>query len=182
MHKPDLTGCMTKWILDLSEYQVEFKPQYAIQAQVLANFLVENTLLSAMEHGDSAHELDSRKAWVMYVDGSARQEHKKLIFDLQNSDRMEFSYALKYTFSVSNNESEYEALLARLQMDAAMNIEQFIIQDGSKIVFVHVTRSFEAKEENMKGYSTIVQSLKPPSLKRSIGGTTKRQMICQRPF
>lgn len=78
---------------------------------------------------------------------------------MQNLDGLEFAYALKYTFSVSNNEYEYEVLLARLWMAAAMNIGQLIIREDSKIVFGQVTGSFEAQEENMKQYSTIAKSL-----------------------
>lgn len=44
-------------------------------------------------------------------------------------------------------------------MALALNMEQVIIQGDSKIVFDHVIGSFEAKEDNMKRYSTIVKSL-----------------------
>lgn len=40
-------------------------------------------------------------------------------------------------------------------MALSMNIEQLIIQEDSKVVFVQVTGLFEAKEENMKHYSEI---------------------------
>lgn len=49
MHKPDLTRRMTKWVLELSEYEIDFKPRRAMQAQALVNFVVENTLLIALE-------------------------------------------------------------------------------------------------------------------------------------
>lgn len=66
---------------------------------------------------------------------------------------MELAYALKYDFSFSNNEFEYEALLAGLHMAFAMNIEQLIIRGDSQVVYGHVTRSFETKEDNMKEHS-----------------------------
>lgn len=71
---------------------------------------------------------------MLYVDGSVGQEHKEAGFLLQNPIWIEFSYALIYTFSISNNEYEYEVLLARLRMTTAMNIEQLIIRGDSKIV------------------------------------------------
>lgn len=52
-----------------------------------------------------------------------------------------------------------EARLAGLRMAATMNIEQIIIRGDSKIVIGHVTRSFEAKEENIKWYYAIAKSL-----------------------
>lgn len=49
MHKPDLTGRMTKWVLKLSEYEIDFQPRHAVQAQALAKFILDNTLITAME-------------------------------------------------------------------------------------------------------------------------------------
>lgn len=72
---------------------------------------------------------------------------------------MEFAYVLKYEFPVSNNESEYEELLAGFGMTLARNIEQLIIQRDSKVVFRQVTSSFEAKEENMKWYLQLAKRL-----------------------
>lgn len=53
-----------------------------MQAQVLADFVVENTLLIPMEHSNTIKVLDPRMAWVLYVDGSAGQEHKGARFVL----------------------------------------------------------------------------------------------------
>lgn len=44
-------------------------------------------------------------------------------------------------------------------MELAMNVEQLIIQGNSKVVFGHVTVSFEAKEKNMRKYSALVKHL-----------------------
>lgn len=49
MHKPDLIGRMTEWVLELSEYEIYFKPRRIVQAHELADFVVENTLLTAIE-------------------------------------------------------------------------------------------------------------------------------------
>lgn len=52
---------------------------------------------------------------------------------------MEFAYALKYDFSFSNKESEYEAFLVNLRMALAMNIDQLIICGDSQVVYSQVT-------------------------------------------
>lgn len=72
MHKPDLTGRMTKWVLELSEYEIDFQPLDAVQAQALADFVVENAMLTAMEPETQAQALDQKHAWVLYINGSAR--------------------------------------------------------------------------------------------------------------
>lgn len=49
MDKPDLTGRMTKWVLELSEYEIDFQSRCSLQAEALANFIVENSLLSTID-------------------------------------------------------------------------------------------------------------------------------------
>lgn len=51
---------------------------------------------------------------MLYVDGSVGQEDKGAGFILEIPNGVEFAYALKYYFVVSNNESEYEALIVGL--------------------------------------------------------------------
>lgn len=60
---------MTKWVLELREYQIDFQPRKTKQAQILADFRVENTLLSTIETVASLQELDPKKAWILYVEG-----------------------------------------------------------------------------------------------------------------
>lgn len=66
---------------------------------------------------------------------------------------------LKYKFTASNNESEYEVVIAGLRLASALNVEQVIIAGDSKVVFGKVTESFEAKERHMKKYATQVKGL-----------------------
>lgn len=69
----DLTGRMTKWIFELSEYEIDFQSQRTLQAQALADIVVENTLLSSVEPTAKTQDLDSKRACVLYFDGSAGQ-------------------------------------------------------------------------------------------------------------
>lgn len=48
IHKPNLRGRMTKWLLELSEYEIDFHLPSTVQVQALVDFVVENTLLTAM--------------------------------------------------------------------------------------------------------------------------------------
>lgn len=105
---------MTKWVLELSKYQVDFQPRKAMNTQVQADFTVENTLLSVIETFSTLEQLDPKRAWVLYVDSSVSQHHKGAGFVLEDAHDIEFAYTLKYNFPVSNNELEYEAILAGL--------------------------------------------------------------------
>jgi hypothetical protein len=62
LQKLDLAGRMVAWSVELSEFDIAFKPRGAIKSQVLADFLVEMTA----EKGN----MEATK-WVLSVDGSS---------------------------------------------------------------------------------------------------------------
>ncbi|XP_074321914.1 uncharacterized protein LOC141659079 [Apium graveolens] len=41
MHKPDITGRLAAWTIELSQFYIEYKPRTAIKAQVLSDFVAE---------------------------------------------------------------------------------------------------------------------------------------------
>ena len=45
MNKPEATGRLVQWAIELSQFDVEYRPRTAIKAQALADFIVEFTLL-----------------------------------------------------------------------------------------------------------------------------------------
>ena len=41
MHKPDLSGRLVKWAIELSEFDISYLPRTAIKSQALADFVAE---------------------------------------------------------------------------------------------------------------------------------------------
>ena len=41
LHKPDASGRLVKWAIELSEFDISFKPRAAIKAQAMADFVAE---------------------------------------------------------------------------------------------------------------------------------------------
>ena len=41
LHKPDASGQLLKWIMELSEFDIENRPKSAIEGKVLADFIVK---------------------------------------------------------------------------------------------------------------------------------------------
>ena len=41
LHKPDLTGRMLQWAIELSEYGIEFQHRLSMKGQVMADFVLE---------------------------------------------------------------------------------------------------------------------------------------------
>ncbi|KAF8109335.1 hypothetical protein N665_0098s0063 [Sinapis alba] len=59
------SGRLSKWVIELSEYDILYKSRPAIKAQVLADFIVEIPPYQAAE-------LDIPvKSWILHVDGAS---------------------------------------------------------------------------------------------------------------
>ncbi|GKF93090.1 reverse transcriptase domain-containing protein [Tanacetum coccineum] len=74
-------------------------------------------------------------------------------------DDVEYSYALRLNFSNSDNEAEYEALLAGLRIATEMQVKDIHAFVDSKLVASQVEGSYEAKGERMIKYQEKVLEL-----------------------
>nr|XP_043639185.1 uncharacterized protein LOC122610256 [Erigeron canadensis] len=71
----------------------------------------------------------------------------------------EFTYALRFEFDVTNNEAEYEALLAGLQMARDMKIRNIHAYVDSQLVACQVKGEYDAKQGTTKLYLQKVREL-----------------------
>ncbi|XP_043714984.1 uncharacterized protein LOC122663371 [Telopea speciosissima] len=59
----------------------------------------------------------------------------------------------------SNNEVEYEALIARLRTAKAIQVKRLIVRDDSQLVVNQVNRHYETKDNRMAAYLEVAKSL-----------------------
>nr|GFB83279.1 reverse transcriptase domain-containing protein [Tanacetum cinerariifolium] len=78
---------------------------------------------------------------------------------LTNPDGVEFTYALRFQFAASNNEAEYEALIAGLRIATQMGVKNIQANVDSKLVANQVLGTYVAKEDNMIKYLDITKGL-----------------------
>ena len=72
---------------------------------------------------------------------------------LKNSEGAIFKQCLRLNFSATNNEAEYEEFIARLRSTSRL----LHIFSDSKLVVNQVTRKFEAREDKMVKYLTMLK-------------------------
>jgi len=65
MGRPDASGRMVQWAVELSQFNIDYKPRIAIKAQVLADFVTEFTAVDQDSESDY---------WMIYTDGSAASD------------------------------------------------------------------------------------------------------------
>ena len=123
IHKPDMSGRMVHWAMELSEYDIQYKPRLSKKGQVLADFLLE------IPQPDTFS--DERGRWTLCVDGASRQSGAGIGLQLTSPTREMIEQAVRLGFSASNNESEYEALIAGLELALAVGADSLSIRSDS---------------------------------------------------
>ena len=64
LQKPEWSDRLTKWSIELSEYDILFQPQQAIKGQGLTDFIVECTHSSKMGE-------NKQTEWLLFIDGAS---------------------------------------------------------------------------------------------------------------
>ncbi|KAM1041861.1 hypothetical protein ACFX2I_030941 [Malus domestica] len=168
LQSPDTSGRMIKWAIALGEFDISYQPKPAEKGQAVADFIADFTypvdIASTPEAVASlpseAQKVESTtSAWSLYVDGSSNQQGCGAGLVLTTPDKVAMEYALRFKFKASNNEAEYEALLAGLRLAKHLGVKQIDIFSDSQLVVNQVTNNFDAKDSSMAAYLAQTQLL-----------------------
>ena len=79
LHKPEASGRILKWTIELSQFNIRYKPRTMIKGQTLAELVARFT---QGEENNGDLDQDSQKlnlpTWSLYVDGSSNEEGQVL--------------------------------------------------------------------------------------------------------
>ncbi|GJY91014.1 reverse transcriptase domain-containing protein [Tanacetum coccineum] len=99
-------------------------------------------------------EKDDTESWTLFTDGASSPKGTRVCLVLIGPNGIEYTYVLRLTFTSTNNEAEYEALLAGLRIARQMNISNIEVKVDSKLVASQINGSYEAIKDNMIKYLT----------------------------
>ena len=69
------SGRLVKWFVQLSEFDLTYRPRGAVQAQALANFVLDCTEPSEEVHEEQPVEQEKPEGvWLIMVDGSRSEQ------------------------------------------------------------------------------------------------------------
>jgi ribonuclease HI len=156
MNKPDEAGRLIQWSIEMSEFDIDYRPRTAIKAQALADFIAEFT-----HPWEEEGEPEQLEIWTVNIDGSSTKEMGGAGIILVSPEKDKFEYAIQLRFRTTNNEAEYEALLAELKLSKKMGVKNLTVKSDSQLVIGQIKGEYEAREDRMKKYLTVVQTLLP---------------------
>ena len=119
IHKPNLSGRMARWAMELNEYGIQYKPSLFKKGQVLADFLAKLPQPNKRPNSEGW--------WTLHIDG------------------------------VSNNESEYEALIVGVELALAVGADSFLVLSDSQVVVGQINAEFESREPRMTKYAFLAK-------------------------
>ncbi|GKD53663.1 reverse transcriptase domain-containing protein [Tanacetum coccineum] len=149
---------MQKWSIQLGEFGIHYRPRVSVKGQVLADFIIERPEEEGQD--DSAKEEEPLLAqWTLFTDGSSYVDGCGARVILTDPEGVEFTYALRFQFDATNNEAEYEALIAGLQITEKIGVQSLQVNVDSKLVVNQVNGTYIAKETDMIKYLEKVKTL-----------------------
>ncbi|XP_061366044.1 uncharacterized protein LOC133309297 [Gastrolobium bilobum] len=152
LHKPDLAGRMMSWAVELSEFDITFESRKAIKFKALPDFVRE---LTSIQNGNS----DSLDTWKLYVDGSSNSKNSGVGVIIENPEGVAIEYSMQMSFETSNNQAEYEALIAGLQQAKELGARRLQVYSDSQLVTSQVERSYQARGPLLTKYLDSARQL-----------------------
>ena len=131
LHKPETSGRLMKWVIELSEFDIWYKPKTVIKGQILADFVMEFT---SAEPAEKAQTETNPSIWKLSVDGASNAQGSGAGLILTSPEGIDIEYALRFGFRTSNNEAEYEAVIAGLNLTHSLKVDQLEVYSGSQLV------------------------------------------------
>ena len=160
LHKPETSGRLIKWAIELSEFNIRYKPRTAVKGQVLGDFIVEFTPSNTPAHPTKTTQMaPDLPIWRLSVDGAANSQGRGVGLFLTSPDGIDVEYALRFGFQAFNNEAEYETVIAGLNLAYSMEADQLEICSDSQFVVKQIEDSYKARGEKMILYLKKVRKL-----------------------
>ena len=150
MGRPDAEGRIVQWAMELSQFDVDYRPRTVIKVQALADFVAEFTMADQDPKSDY---------WIVYTDGSPVSGMGVVRVILLSLEKDLLKYRVQLQFPATNNEAEYEAILTSLRIAKALGVRNLKLNSNSKLVVGQMTNEYEAKEDRMKRYLTLTNQL-----------------------
>jgi ribonuclease HI len=153
MNKPDAAGRLIQWSIELSEFDIDYRPRTTIKAQALADFIAEFT----SKDDEPTEDVEQTSKWTVNIDGSSTRGSGGIGIVLKSPKGDTIKQAVRLQYTTTNNEAEYEALLAGLKIAKILWATELDMLSDSQLVVGQVNGDYEAKEGRMQQALRLVR-------------------------
>ena len=154
---PALTGKMSRWLVLLIEFDIEYITTKVIKGRAVAKFLALNAVEGKeqwnLEFPDENLALIEYHEWKLYFDGAVNNRGVWLRVILIMLEGETISMAKKLDFKVTNNMAECEACIYGVEAAWAAGANDLLVYGDSLLVISQANEEWEVKEERLKPYN-----------------------------
>ncbi|XP_074374764.1 uncharacterized protein LOC141715184 [Apium graveolens] len=150
-----MTGRLVAWTIELSQFFIEYKPYTLIKSQALSDFVNECQFASKK----SILEDNPSRAWLLFIDSSSTVNTGGAGKILISPEGFKVQQALKFKFQVTNNVSEYGALIVGLKLAIELEAKIVDIFGDSHLVAKQVNGEFKTHNDKMASYLARAQEM-----------------------
>ena len=158
LRSADYTGRIAKWGTILRAFDIKYMPRISIKGQILVDLVAE--FAECLEEMDVENRNMGERSvgvvfvqcpmpWKLYVAGAANRRGSGVGLVLVSPEKITIEKSLRLSFSATNNEAEYEALLMGMAMVLKMGGKAVKIFSDSKLVVGQVKGDLEARDPRM---------------------------------
>ncbi|XP_074323019.1 uncharacterized protein LOC141659968 [Apium graveolens] len=167
LHKPESSGRILKWAVELGQFDLEYVPRTAIKGQALADFLLEfdseiddkALVMLHPPHSEESLEEFPHPWWILHVDGAVNHRGAGAGIVLVSSEGHHLMSAIYFKFYATNNDAKYEALINDLKIALEMGVRNLIARSDSELVVNQVNGGFQARGPRTELYLRCTQRL-----------------------
>ncbi|XP_050227700.1 uncharacterized protein LOC126677221 [Mercurialis annua] len=170
LHRPETSGRLVSWSVQLGVHDIRYEPRKTLKAQALADFVAEMT----EKPPDSVAE---DITWNLFVDGASSEQGAGAGIVLLGPQTVLIEHALHLKLKATNNMAgmrvrryffycikllrcscladdvaEYEAFLTGLTLAKEVKAERLRIHSDSQLVTSQILGQFQTKDANMAKY------------------------------
>ncbi|XP_056691812.1 uncharacterized protein [Spinacia oleracea] len=142
MRKPELSGRMSNWKIQLGCYDISPSIQHEVDKEV--NMLTDDGLSST---------------WTLYTDGSSNIRGTWLGIVLKSPQGDTIIQTVCCEFKATNNEAEYEGLIIGLSLELDMNIPLLEVRCDSLLIISQINGLYATKDSKMQAYLEVDKRL-----------------------
>jgi ribonuclease HI len=153
IRNPDADGRIAKWLVELMGETLAYAPRKAIKSQIFADFVAEWTDTQLPPPQIQV------ECWTLYFDGSVMKTGAGACLLFISPLGQHMRYAVRLHFPVSNNMTEYEALLCGLRIAIETGIKCLDVRGDSQLVIDQVMKNASCHDDKMEAYCKAVRAL-----------------------
>lgn len=160
-----LTRRLAKWVMILSEFDIEYIDRKAIKGQIIADQLAEAPLQDnhplLIDFLDkSVFTLTASIMCKLYFDGSytSHRSGPGILFITPQGDAIPKSFRIN--FQCTNNIAEYEALLIGIHTVVQQRIQELQVYGDSQLIVNQINDDYNTKDDKLIPYKKLVEDYK----------------------